>query len=459
MPIPLGLYVGGAGAAVALSFVVMAIVMGASHTAPAPRVDLMRFAFVRGLTHPAVVGVIRVFSVALFLLVLATAFFGTPNPFRNFAPTMVWVIAWVGLAYISVLFGDIWAVVNPWSITFAWAEALYRRRGGRALNLGWRYPERLGVWPAVVLALGFAWMELIWDRRTVPASLGLALVEYSLITWFAMLAFGRDTWLRCGEVFAVLFGLFARFAPTDIRATENGAVSATLRPYGVGLIPERPVEFSYLVFMIAVLATVSLDGLMATPAWQSFVDTYYLIRQDWPAMQALDEPSGWLFVAVRTAVLALWPLLFLAIYIATAWLMARAVSSATSAPDVAGWFVLTLVPIAIAYHLAHYLGYLLINGQRIVALASDPFGVGWDLWGTAEHTMDIGLVGARFAWYTAVAAIIVGHVVAVYLAHAIALRVFPDRRAALRSQIPLIVLIVAYTMTGLWILAQPIAES
>jgi hypothetical protein len=125
---------------------------------------------------------------------------------------------------------------------------------------------------------------------------------------------------------------------------------------------------------------------------------------------------------------------------------------------VVGYFVLSLVPIAIAYHLSHYLSYLLIAGQYIIPLTSDPFGLGWDLFGTAAYRIDIGIVNAKLIWYVAVTAIVTGHALAVYIAHVMAMRVFPDRNAALRSQIPMLVLMVAYTMISLWILSQPIVN-
>jgi hypothetical protein len=122
----------------------------------------------------------------------------------------------------------------------------------------------------------------------------------------------------------------------------------------------------------------------------------------------------------------------------------------------AGYFVLSLVPIAIAYHLAHYLSYLLIAGQNIIPLASDPFGNGWDLFDTKTYRLDIGIVNAKMVWYVAVVAIVVGHVSAVYVAHVMALRVFPTARQALFSQLPMVALMVGYTMVSLWILSQPI---
>jgi hypothetical protein len=151
------------------------------------------------------------------------------------------------------------------------------------------------------------------------------------------------------------------------------------------------------------------------------------------------------------------PLVFFALYGACARLMARAAGE--PAPGLlARRFVLTLLPIAIAYHVAHYLPFLLLAGQLVIPLASDPFGVGWDLLGTSLYRIDIGIVDARFIWYTAATAIVAGHVLAVYLAHATALGVFGDPRRAVRSQIPMLVLMVGYTMVSLWILAQPIVE-
>jgi len=119
--------------------------------------------------------------------------------------------------------------------------------------------------------------------------------------------------------------------------------------------------------------------------------------------------------------------------------------------------VLSLVPIAVAYHLAHYFSMLAIAGQFIIPLASDPFGYGWDLFGTMLYRIDIGLVDARFIWYLSVGAIVIGHIIAVWIGHATAYAVF-DADTARRSQYPMLLLMVGYTMLSLWILAQPIVE-
>jgi len=163
--------------------------------------------------------------------------------------------------------------------------------------------------------------------------------------------------------------------------------------------------------------------------------------------------------AVGTAGLVAFPVLFVGVYLGFAALMAAASGYQLPVSDMARAFVFSLVPIALAYHLAHFLSFLAIQGQLLIPLASDPFGFGWDLFGTAAYKVNIAVVNARFAWFTAVAAIVVGHIIAVYLAHVIALRTLRDHRPALRSQYPMLALMVGYTMISLWILAQPIVET
>ena len=185
--------------------------------------------------------------------------------------------------------------------------------------------------------------------------------------------------------------------------------------------------------MIVMLAIVSFDGLRETPLW------------------ALSD-SRW--TAVTTAGLLLAPCVFALVIFSVCGLMARLARPA-SALELARLFVPTLLPIALAYHVAHYLSYLLVAGQVVIPLASDPLGRGWNLFGTAHYQIAAGLVGARFAWFTSVIVIVLGHVLAMYVAHRLALARFSERRIARRSQYPLAALMVAYTMLSLWILAQP----
>jgi hypothetical protein len=126
--------------------------------------------------------------------------------------------------------------------------------------------------------------------------------------------------------------------------------------------------------------------------------------------------------------------------------------------QLAAAYAYTLVPIALAYQAAHYYTLLVIQGQAVVALISDPFGWGWDLFGTSGYEVNVGVLSADFVWYSQVALIVVGHVLAVYLAHGIALRLLGDKERAVRSQYPMVALMVLYTVLSLWILNQPVVE-
>ncbi len=461
LPLPLDLYLAGAGGAVALSFVIMALVFRAPPLDGGwPGIDLLRFRPMRVVLHPAVIAVLQAVSVGLFLLVLASGFFGTQDPLKNFAPTFVWIIWWVGLAYVVALAGNLWPTINPWSILFAGLERVVCRLGARGrLGLELPYPSWLGVWPAVVLFGFFSWFELIVESAKVPGTLATAILVYSGITWLGMASFGRDVWLARGEAFSLAFGVFGRFAPIDRPGEDNPDGQPGrwyLRPYAGGLIAERPCRLSMTVFVLLLLSAVAFDGFKETPLHAGLLEWIASEPLFRPLLLNLHELGIDLIVVLDTVMLVLSPLLFLLVYLGFSWLAKEVSDSELPVMEIAGLFVLSLVPIAIAYHLAHYLSYLLLAGQLIIPLTSDPFGIGWDIFGTTSYSINIGIIGAKFVWYTAVIAIIVGHVFAVGVAHFVALRVFKSASAALKSQYPFLVLMVAYTMLSLWILSQPI---
>jgi hypothetical protein len=480
LPVPLWLYLFGAAAVVAVSFLIVGLfVRGTRPTGAYPRANLLRSALGRAVTRGSVVLVVKCASVGLFTLVVAAGLWGEQNPLRNLAPTMVWVIWWLGLAYFSVLIGNLWSLINPWATLFGWSDALYRRlRPGCELSYRLPYPEALGVWPAVGLLLAFSWMELIFPDPAAPANVAWLLIDYSVVAWSGMLLFGRERWLARGDPFSLLFGVLAHFSPTEIgvlqpkfcatcglgcldrqgecidcRACFAQAKKAdrvlALRPYAVGLLRNQRIPLSLVAFVLLLLATVLFDGLLATPAWTSVEDSLY------PLVPTSDDMAR---ITIETSGFVLFWLLFLGIYLATCWIMSAATEYRLAPLELAGSFAFTLIPIAIAYHVAHYLSFLVIQGQYLIPLLSDPFGNGWDLLGTAGYRVNVSIVGPKFAWYAAVSAIVAGHVVAVCLAHVKAIRVLGDRHPALRSQYPLTALMVAYTVVSLSILAEPIVE-
>lgn len=438
LPLPLSLYLFGTAAAVVLSFVIVSFsVRSVSPSTGYPHVELIAR---RGLVVS-----LKLVALGLFAVTILAGFLGNQNPYRNVAPTMVWVIWWVGLAYVSAFAGDLWALINPWRNIFAWLELAYGRITGRALSLGVAYPATLGVWPAFVLLLAFSWVELVYPNPATPSHIAWLALFYSILTWAGMFVFGAETWLRHGEVFTLVFGTFARFAPTEVTHDRAWA----LRPFGAGLLDGKPASASMTAFVLLLLSTVLYDGALGTPEWGELEGR----------LAAFTPVLGdFATIAIRTAGLVAFWMIFFGAYVAVSAIMSVAAAGRLSPRNMARSFAFTLVPIAIAYHLAHYLAFLLVQGQYIVPLVSDPFGYGWNLFGTAGYRVDIAIVGARFAWYTAVIAIVSGHIAAVYLAHVKAMRILESRSTALRAQVPLTALMVVYTFVSLSILAEPITE-
>ena len=465
LPLPLDLYLWGAAATVALSFVLAGLFLRVSGERTL-RVDLLQFRLGRLIAHPLLVESLRVVSVSLFVLIIVAGLIGVQNPFKNIAPTLVWILWWVGMAYVSALFGDLWALINPWAALFRWAEIAWKHSCGSDLSRHRPWPAAWGVWPAVSLFFTFAWLELVWPYSDHPSSLAYMILLYSLLTWMGMLLYGRETWLCHGEVFSLVFALFARFAPL---AGDHTGEKWVLRPYAVGLLITRPVSVSLTALVVLLLATVTFDGFSETPGWVAVMEWTVALPGVGDALFKLGDAGVPADMVLTTAALLIFPCLFFLVFLLFSGMIGVAVrtlipiekrpAAVPSLLHLAGWFVLTLVPISIAYHLAHYLSYLAIAGQYVIPIASDPFGFGWDLFGTKLYLINIGIVTARFVWYTSLIAIIVGHVIAIYLAHRTALRIFPNTRVAVISQLPMLVLMIGYTMISLWIIAQPIIQS
>lgn len=476
LPLPLWLYIFAAGAAVVLSFVVMTLfIRGGTNPYDYPRFNIIHSRFTKILAHPFLVLPIKFVSVSVFVIVIAAGSIGDQTPNDNFAPTWVWVIWWIGLAYISALVGNIWIIVNPWRIIFGWGEALYQiitRTDGHREHV--KYPKELGHWPAILLFIAFSWAELIYRDSADPVRIAQMVLVYSMITWAGMLVFGKENWVRHGECFSVFSSLLGRFAPTEIRVTDTlvclkcNAECADLedtcigcwdcftraqshqkefniRPFAIGLLNSPDASTSTMFFVLIILASVTFDGFTSTPAWSEIAITLFSV---------ITIPS-----IIGSLGLGAFVLLFIGIYLGFSGLISIATGHRMSVFNTSRVFVYSLIPIALAYHLAHYFSFLLIQGQLIIPLASDPFGFGWNILNTADYKINISIVNAKFVWITAVATIIIGHILAVYLAHVVAMKKLTQRHDAIRSQYPMLVLMVGYTMISLWILAQPIVET
>lgn len=439
---------------------ILSFVIAALFTRPARRsspggasagIELGESLFGRCLLSTLLTGTVKAASLALYITTIAAGLFGAQSPTQNFAATFVWVIWWVGMTYIAALAGNAWDLVNPWRTIYDLASRLLPSLRSPLRSC----PAWLGAWPAFVLFLLFGYIELISNEGEVPRTLALLILLYSALMLVGMRWYGRDGWLARGDAFTVFFGVVSRFG---IFRGDIASRSLRLRPPGIGLHGGEPVSGSMTAFVLLMLTTVSFDGVLETPLWASIVDFVSESRPLRPLLLFLQDTGVNLLYFVKSVALVALFLAVASVYLFFSLLIAR-LSNRDSVFRTARLYILSLVPIALAYHLAHYFSYLLLAGQLIIPLSSDPLGFGWNLWGTAGRTIDITVVTASDVWYLSVAAIITGHVIAVCLTHRVALGHLEDRRRAVISQLPMLVLMAGYTMLSLWILSQPIVST
>jgi hypothetical protein len=449
LPIPFWLYAFAASAALVLSFLVVGVFVSGQNAAHNFR--SVQFAVPEALAPAAALWVGRALSVFLLLLTLLTALFGTSNPFANFSVTFFWIVFVLGLAYLTALIGDVYALLNPWRALCDGIEAL---RPG-AFRGRFSYPRWLAYYPALPLYMAFIWLELF--PQASPRTLGMVLLGYSVLNIVAAALVGADAWFRHGELFAVFFRLIGKIAPIEYVAhkTRASGTSIRLRPPFIGLIEETADHPSIVLFVLFMLSSTAFDGVHQTLPW---VQVFW--KRIYPALAALIDRPYPFFVGLyynwQWAMLWLSPFVYLAIYLFFVWLMKLVTGRYRAVRDLALQFAHSLIPIAFVYNVTHYYTLLLTNAPAMLRLMSDPFGVGWNLFGTARIVQEPISLLAGGVWHTQVVLILLGHVASVYLAHAQALRIFPGSRQALRSQLPMVALTVALTTVGLWILSLPI---
>ena len=440
LPIPDWLFTWGAVAVLLVSFVVLAVAWRRPRLQGAAWRPLPA-GLSRALTSRAVEVAGGAIGVALLALVIYAGLFGADSTSANIAPTLVYVGFWLGLVPVSVLFGDVFRVLNPWRAIARATGWLFARAAPRAAT-AMDYPPRLGYWPAVAGLIAFGWLELVAPTGDRPATVAVATLLYSTLTLSAMALFGTERWCDRGETFSVYFGLFARLSPWERRKPALG-----LRPPLAGLArwPGGPGSVALLAAMIGI---VSFDGLSAGRFFNDAVDAPLAwLRDD---VGIAPSPALQIVFGAGLILMTLAAGAFYRLGIAATPSRGLDRSRGRLAQDL----VHTLVPIALAYVGAHYVSLLLFQGQALGYLASDPLGTGLDLLGTAGAAIDYQLVGAEALWYAQVAFVVVGHVVALVLAHDRALALFGDASAALRSQYPLLIVMVGYTILALWLLAQ-----
>lgn len=471
------------------------------HMAPPPdpvpdtpiRIDLLRVipGLARMLRWPPARFLAQAGFAALFALVIAAGLFGNQNPALNLAPMLTWTIWWTGLIVLIMVAGKTWCYVCPWDAVAGWLERgrLWGRGEGLSLGLPWPRAFR-SIWPATVLFLLLTWIELGWGvtmRPRVTAYLALGMFA---MAFACALLFDRKAFCRYGCLVGRISGMYALFGSLEVRARDKtvcktcptkdcyrgnergdgcptseflGAmdlntycimcgeclktcpednVALNVRPWGTDLLkPGRPrSDEAYLALLM--LSITAFHGLTMTPRWEELTT--------WIA-GATGLDAWAVFSVGMTGVLG-GPILIYAALVG----LSRALTRERAVPYRTYFirYAYALLPIALFYHLAHNAEHLLMEGPKVVRLLSDPFGFGWDVLGTASMAVP-PLISLHTLWYVQVGLVLGGHLYSLWIADHTARHLFPARGAAFRSQIPMLIGMVLFSVFSLWLLKQP----
>ena len=409
--LPLAVYLAGAAATVALSFIFVLV-----RDVRAERPSTTR----AGTLPPAPIRYgLRALGLLGWAWIVAQGIAGGSSD-AEVATLFVWVYGWVGLAMLAALVGPVWHFLDPFSTLYDMGAAITRRAGIGSWDVA-AYPASLGRWPAVIGFAFVVWLELV--LRPGPPVLFIVLVGYSAFTLSMMAQFGRDTWRANAEVFTVWFRILGRLAPYEL-VDDTGRVRR--RPFAGGLLEPGWTVADVVIVALAV-GSILYDGLSQTQAWFDLFGV--------PAL------------AVQTVQM----FGFMGIIVGAALAVTRFVGIGATGAG--------LLPIAVGYLVAHYLTYLLIAGQGIVVSVSDPFQRGWDLFGTAFYEPSSDWLPPGLVWTVQLAAVVGGHMLGAWGGHVVAALDAPRGMTAgtLRArQVPLALVMVALTTLTLWSLGQAI---
>ncbi|MDX6438342.1 MAG: hypothetical protein QOF45_925 [Gaiellaceae bacterium] len=438
LPVPDWLFFWGGAVVLVLSFLLLGALWKRQQLERRRAGRPLPAALERFVRSPVLHGILGAVSAGLLILVFLAALLGEPSSAENLTPTFVYVIFWLGIVPLQVLFGNVWGVLNPW-LALANAVDWVWRKLGQSWTAPLAYPKRLGVWPAAFFLACFAALELCYVEPASPRALALAIALYSYAMWFGMAAYGRREWDAHGNGFSVYFGLLARIAPFG---EHEGRLVWRTPLSGLAGREETP---GVLAFVAVMLGSVGFDGFSRSPFWQDLrarVEGPYIIDQPGRAdLFATALSLAGLVGCILVVALA---------YLGAVRLAERTVHSDRSfVPE----FVQSLVPIALVYAVAHYFTLLVIQGQYALPLASDPFGYGWDLFGSIDYAPNIAPFSPNTVWYVQVGSLVAGHVAGLTVAHDRAVTILPERDA-LRSQYAMLGLMVVYTVGGLWLLSR-----
>lgn len=362
-----------------------------------------------------------VVGLALTALVVYTGFYGPPISTISFAILAVFVGVRAGLTMLTYAAGDWWRVLNPW-----------RAIAARLPNGFLDYPDRLDAWPAVAGLLALIWVETTTGVTTEPSTLAAAVCVYSAVTLAGAVAFSPSTWFRNVDPVSTFFRMYARVAP--IRWGRGGGLELELP--GSRLVREEVIDgWADVAFVIAMIWELTFSGFVTTAVGAATVRAFVDAGVPSLAVYLTLYLGGYaaFFGAYRYAAVA----------------SRRLVPTYLSVRTLATRFAPPLLAIAAGYHLAHYFAFFVSLAPSLFGVLASPL---------APPANPLVLVLPSWFGGLNIAFVLLGHLLAVWLAHATAYELFPRRMDAIRSQYSFVAVMIGYTAVSLWLISLPTAQ-
>ena len=452
LPVPLWLYAYAATGTLIISFMVLALASGNRLPDSRSRANRRK----EGLRIPA--SLLRAgqrASTIFVVLLIVSGLAGTQNPFLNLSMSGFWIWFYLGSVYVSAMFGDIYAFTNPFALLLQAAAHYFP-----SLETGrYRYPQRLAWYPALFVYIVLIALELFGAGR--PRDVGLFLMGYVAYAFAGAFCFGRERWLCQFDTFGMLCWLCAKLSPLKWSASSGNEVMIRLRNPVADIAREQPSHISVVAFLSFMLASTAYDGLRDTAIWNTFFwrDVYPYLMQLFPSLGKNYAISGEMIQTWQWLTFAAMGAVYYSLFRGFCALEAIASRSSFNGKDVARQLCFALLPIALFYSVCHYFTLFLDQGRKIIALAADPLGLGWKLFSIApsQDSVAQSLINMAYIWHAQVILILVGHILSVYITHAISVRHRNPARTSVVREVPLLVLTIVLTISGLWILSLPLA--
>jgi hypothetical protein len=361
---------------------------------------------------------VRLGGVLVLAGVVIAGLLGPADPQSNAATMLVWVGWWGGFTMTTYLGGNSWPLLDPLRGLTAWLPTEARIE----------YPDSLGAWPAVVGLFAIVWLEVATAVSGNPRLLAGVLTGYVLVTIAGVVLVGRTRWFATVDPVSWVFRVYGRLAP--VQRAEDGL---ELRLPGAALTDPNDDQVPGVpAFVVALLWATTFDGLVSTPAFQTVAS---------PFIDA-GLPPALLYLVVLVAGFGL----FYEIYLLACRYSRESAGTYVTAGTLARWFAPSLIPIAAGYHLAHFLGYVVSLAPALLASLADPL--------TAAATIPI-LVLPEWFGLVQLSFVLLGHLLAIWVAHSIAFDRFHGVRQPIRSQYPMILVMIGYTMVSAWVIVSP----